>query len=76
MLAQSALQADGDVECSAGRNGTPDTRHRDDGDVLDLNVGGRLGNEHEALIQAVKQSFVCLNRALDSAVAVVADEVF
>jgi hypothetical protein len=54
VLAQSALQADGDVERSAGRNGTPDTRHRDDGDILDLNVCGWLGNEHEALIQAVK----------------------
>lgn len=76
MLAQSALQADGDVERSAGRNGTPDTRHCDDGDILDLNVCGWLGNEHEALIQAVKQSLVCLDRALDSTVTVVADEVF
>lgn len=68
MLSHSALQANGDIERSAGRHSTADTRHGDDGDVLDLNIGGRLRDEHETLVQTEQKTFICLDRALDSAV--------
>lgn len=53
VLTQSTLQANSDVEGSAGGNSTSNTRHCDNRDVLHLNVGRGLGNKHETLIQEV-----------------------
>ena len=66
------LQGDCDIERSAGRHGAANARHSDDGNVLDLDVRGRLGNEDQALIQEVQETLVGLDGALDPAVTVVA----
>lgn len=53
VLSQAILQANGDIKRPASRYGTADTRHGNNGDVLKLDVGRRLGNEDQALIQEV-----------------------
>ena len=72
MFSHARLQAHGDVKSSAGRHCTAHTRHRNDGYILDLNIGRRLGNEDQTLIQEVQETFVGLDRAFDAAVAVMA----
>lgn len=61
VLTQSTLQANSDVEGSAGGNSASNTRHCDNRDVLHLNVGRGLGNEHETLIQEVQKTLVGLD---------------
>lgn len=75
MLAQATLQADCDIKGATGGDSASDTRHRDNGNVLHLNVSRRLGDEHETLVQEVQKTFVGLDRALDTVVAVVTDKV-
>lgn len=58
MLAQAALQADGDIKCSAGGNSASDTRHRDNRNVLHLDVSCRFRYEHETLIQEVQKALI------------------
>lgn len=53
VFAHAGLQADRDIECPAGRHGTADSRHGDDGNVLNLNVRRRLRNEDQTLVQEV-----------------------
>lgn len=53
VLTQTTLQANSDVKGSAGGNSASDTRHCNNRNVLQLNVGRGLGNEHETLIQEV-----------------------
>lgn len=76
VLSHSALQADGDIKRPTGRDSSADTGHGDNGDIFDLNVSGGFRDEHEALVQTEQETFVRLDRALDSAVSVMADEVF
>lgn len=76
MLAQSSLQTDCDIKSPARRDSTTHSRHGDHGDILYLHVCCRLGNKHETLVEKVQKTFVCLDRAFDSAMAVVTDEVF
>lgn len=71
MRSSVGLQGDRDVKRSTGRHRTAHTRHGDDSNVLNLDVGGRLGNEDQALIQEVQQTLVGLDGTLDTAVAVV-----
>jgi hypothetical protein len=73
VIAQATLQADGNVECSAGGNGTSDTGHGDDGDIIHLDVSRRLGNKHQTLIEEVQKTLVCLDRTLDTVVTMVAE---
>jgi len=61
VLAETILQSDSDIERPAGRHGTSDTRHRDHGNVLHLNVGGGFGHEHKTLVQEIKQPLVGLD---------------
>lgn len=72
VLAQAALQADGDIKRSTSGDSASDTRHGDNRDVLHLDIGRGLGYEHEALIQKVQKTLVGLDGALDAMVAVVA----
>lgn len=61
VLTQSTLQANSDIEGSAGGNSASNSRHCDNRDVLHLNVGGGFGNEHETLIQEVQKTLVGLD---------------
>jgi hypothetical protein len=61
VLAQATLQADCDIKGAAGGDSASDTRHRNNGDVLHLNVSRWLGDEHEALVQEVQKTFVGLD---------------
>lgn len=72
VFSQASLQANCDIKCSAGRDGTTHTRHGDDRNVFNLNVSGRLGDEDQALIQEVEETLVRLDGALDSTVTVMA----
>ena len=53
VFSHTSLQANRDIKRSASRDGTTHTRHGNDGNVLNLDVSGRLGNENQALIQEV-----------------------
>lgn len=75
VLTQATLQADGDIEGSAGRNSAANTRHGHHRDVLELDVGGRLRDEHETLVQEVKRALVGFDGTLDTVVSVMADKV-
>lgn len=75
VLSETSLQADSDIERPAGRHSTSDTRHRDDGDILHLDIGGGFWHKHEALVQEVKQSFIGLDGALNTVVTMMAGKV-
>lgn len=75
VLAQTALQTNGNIECPTGRHGTPNTRHGDHRDVLDLNVGGRLRDKDKTLVQEIKQTLIGLDGALDTVMSVMAHKV-
>lgn len=75
VLAQTTPEADSDIKGSAGRDSATDTGHGHHRDILKLDIGSRLGNEHETLVQEVKRALVGLDRALDTVVSVVADKV-
>ena len=53
VLSHAPLEGDRDIECSTSRNGTADTRHGDEGDVLNLYVSGWFGDKDQALVQKV-----------------------
>lgn len=53
VLAHAGLQGHGDIKGSAGGDGAANTGHGDDGNVLNLDIGGGLRNEYQALIQEV-----------------------
>jgi hypothetical protein len=75
VLAETTLQANSDIERPASRHGTSNTRHRDHGNVLQLDIRGGFGDEDETLVQEIKQTLVGLDGALNSVVTVVAGEV-
>lgn len=75
VLTQTTLQADSDIEGSAGRDSAANTRHGHHRDVLELDVGGRFRDEHETLIQEVERALVGFDGTLDTVVSVMADEV-
>lgn len=72
VFAQTTLQTDSDVKCAAGGDSASDTRHRNNRDVLHLNVSRGLGDEHKALIQEVQETLVGLDGTLDAMVTMVA----
>ena len=50
MLARVAFEGYCDVEGSAGGYGAADSRHDDDGDVVEGDVLGGFWDKHEALV--------------------------
>jgi hypothetical protein len=72
MFSLARFQGDGDVKGSAGGDGAADSRHGDDGDVFDLDVGGGFGDEHEGFVQAEEEAFVGFDGAFDAVHVVVA----
>lgn len=72
MFTLPRLQCDGNVECSTRRDGTSNSRHGDDGDVFDLDVGCWFGDEHEGLVEAEEQAFIGFDGAFDAVHVVVA----
>lgn len=75
MLCHASLHCEGDIECSTRCHGTTDTRHGDRCDVVHGDVGCWLGNEHEGLVKAIQMALVGLDRALDTRLLVVTDEI-
>lgn len=72
MLSHASLQSNCDIKRPTGRHGSANTRHGDNGDIFKLDVRRWLRNEDQTLIQEVQETFVGLDRALDSAVTMVA----
>ena len=66
VLSLTTLQSNGDIKCSTRRDGAAYPRHGNDGDVVERNVTGGLGNEHETFIETEEETFVCFDRAFDS----------
>lgn len=50
MFSHSPFKSHSDIECSASRYGTADTRHGDDGYILDLHVRRGFGYKHETFV--------------------------
>ena len=75
MLSQPTLQRDRNVKRPARRHGPTHPRHGDDLDVVERDVRGRLGYEHEALVETEQVSLVGLDGALDAGLLVVAAEI-
>lgn len=61
VFSHASLQGHRDIKGSAGRHSTAHARHRNDGNILGLDVSRRFGNEDEALIQEVQETFVRLD---------------
>lgn len=72
MFSLARFQGDGDVEGSASGDGAADSRHGDDGDVFDLDVGGGFGDEHKGFVEAEEEAFVGFDGAFDAVHVVVA----
>jgi hypothetical protein len=72
MFSLARFQGDGDVKGSTGGDGAADSRHGDDGDVFDLDVGGGFGDEHEGFVEAEEEAFVGFDGAFDAVHVVVA----
>lgn len=75
MFALPSLERDGDIERPAGGDGASHSRHGDDGDVFDLNVGGGFGDEHEGFVEAEEEAFVGFDRAFNAVHIVVATQI-
>lgn len=76
MIAATAFCGDCDIKRSACGDGTANPRHDDDGDVVEGNVCGWFGDEHEALVQTEEMTFVGFDAAFDARLLMMTEEVF
>jgi len=75
MLPLASLQRDWNVESSTCWDSATDTRHSNDWDVVEWYITGRLRDEHKTFVETEEKTFVCFNRAFDSWLLVMADEI-
>ena len=76
MLYPPLLGHDGDIKGTAGTDGAANAAHHDYGDVVEGDVGGGLGDEHEGFVEAEEVAFVGFDAAFHAGLLMVRNKVF